>query len=534
MKRFLCLFLLLSLLLTSCETIAVQESDKNITQSFNFEDHLTISISYWNIQKLVNESEKDGILEYIEDLFNITIEPISVNWNDYKDSYKVLAATKSLPDMFANLTISSNDSNDSAGLGTLIQNGSLRSIPEDLSAYPAIEALLDQYDYLRFDDGRHYVLPRISFVDEILGSSDAAMLVRKDWMDALGIAKPSSLDDFIQMICAFAKSDPDGNGIDDTIGYNVNSRSVLGKWVILGIAPECNINTWIQTDNGFIPSYLTENFKKVVTAYRKMYEEGGLDPDFYIKKSTDAVDDFVRGSLGALEYKSSPSALLELERQWDMHQDKPFEECVSVLNIFPAEDGNCYSNTSNPFWSETLFSSSVDDEKMERILYLMEFLLSEEGMALVKYGLEGVDYTYEDGTYHCLLDVEEGSLVATLQEKYPSLLLFTSLASWGGDRSDFTPSEMTNLRYGETAVSMAEQALDWNEQNTIPILRANDFMLIPKDQTDLFNAENIENDFIRVIIGTDDPLTMWNDILDNYYASGLSDYLEAQNAKFKE
>ena len=93
---------------------------------------------------------------------------------------------------------------------------------------------------------------------------------------------------------------------------------------------------------------------------------------------------------------------------------------------------------------------------------------------------------------------------------------------------------MTNLRYGETAVAMSQNALQWNEQYTIPIKRANDFLLIPKDQTDLFNAESIENDFIRVIIGTDDPLTMWNSILSNYYANGLSDYLAAQNAKYNQ
>ena len=29
------------------------------------------------------------------------------------------------------------------------------------------------------------------------------------------------------------KMHPDGNGIDDTLGYNVNSINALGKWVIL-------------------------------------------------------------------------------------------------------------------------------------------------------------------------------------------------------------------------------------------------------------------------------------------------------------
>ena len=81
------------------------------------------------------------------------------------------------------------------------------------------------------------------------------MLVRRDWMDNLGISDPESFQDFADMTIAFAKNDPDGNGIDDTLGYNVNSINALGKWVILGIAPECNVYSHKECKDCFAKLY---------------------------------------------------------------------------------------------------------------------------------------------------------------------------------------------------------------------------------------------------------------------------------------
>lgn len=533
MKRLLSLTLVLILLLTGCQGDKVKKDSAikipDSLQGISFDENLTISIGFWNIQDIVNVVQKDSILAYIEELFNITIEPVSVTWSDYKERYQILSATKSLPDVFANLTISSSDNNDSATLNNLITSQSIRSIPRDLTKFSGIKSLLDSFDYIKYTDENYFVIPRLSFLDPILASSDAAMIVRKDWMKNLGLTEPKSLSEFIDLVSAFAHNDPDGNGIDDTIGYNVNNRIALGKWLILGIAPQCNVYSWIQTDDGYIPSFLTEDFKKVVSAYRTLYERGGLDPDFYTKKSTDAVDDFVSGKLGALEFKSSPSAITELKSQWNLYSDKPFEDCVDVLNIFPAEDGNRYSNSSNMFWSETLISSNVDDVKMERILYLFDYLLSDEGMKLTRYGIEGDDYTYKDGAYNCLLDTSSSSLIKTLENKYPSLLLFSCLATWGGTWNDFEVNEINNLRFGKYAMELSNEAIKWNIDNTIQVERPYDFLLIPKENTELFSTEAAIEDFIRVIIGKEDPIIMWNSIIDDYYKNGLAKYIERQN-----
>ena len=115
----------------------------------------------------------------------------------------------------------------------MIETGSIRALPEDLSSFPLLHSLLESVSYTQYMDGRYYAIPRASFMDSILGATDAAMLVRRDWMDNLGLKDPENLEEFAAMCSAFAHEDPDGNGLDDTIGYNVNNLSALGKWVII-------------------------------------------------------------------------------------------------------------------------------------------------------------------------------------------------------------------------------------------------------------------------------------------------------------
>ena len=262
-------------------------------QSLSFEEHLDISVGYWNIEEMVKASQPDGMTRYIEELFNITLHPVSVTWSNYKERYQILSATGSLPDVFATITLSSNDNNDSATFADMIETGSIRALPEDLSSFPLLHSLLESVSYTQYMDGRYYAIPRASFMDSILGATDAAMLVRRDWMDNLGLKDPENLEEFAAMCSAFAHEDPDGNGLDDTIGYNVNNLSALGKWVILGISPECNVYSWIAEDGRFVPSWATESFKDVVAAYRRLYETGGLDPEFYSKAPNTVMEDFL-------------------------------------------------------------------------------------------------------------------------------------------------------------------------------------------------------------------------------------------------
>ena len=103
-------------------------------QNLSFDKHLNISVGYWNIEEMEKAAEPDAMTQYIEDLFNITLEPMAVTWSNYKERYQILSATGSLPDVFATLTLSSNDNNDSATFSDFINTGVIRALPAECSS----------------------------------------------------------------------------------------------------------------------------------------------------------------------------------------------------------------------------------------------------------------------------------------------------------------------------------------------------------------------------------------------------------------
>ncbi len=525
----ICIFVSISTLFFSGCNFSNQN---NPTSDSSEQKTVEISVGYWNIDRMA-DVQQDLLREYIEERFSITLSPVSVNWSNYKGYYQMLSATNSLPDVFATLTISSNDANDSAYYESLIQSGSIQPLPDDLSAYPNLEKLMNELEYTRYQDGHFYAIPRLSFQDPTLACTDAAMIVRRDWMENLGLENPDSLDEFIHLITAFAKDDPDGNGIDDTIGYNVNATNALGKWVMLGIAPECNTYSWIERDGLYIPSWYSEDFYDVVAAYRTMYESGGLDPDFYVKNPNEVINDFASGRLGAIEYKSSPASIQLILDQWYDYNTEPFENCVDILPMFAAPDGHTYCNSSTPFWSESFISASVDEEKMDYILQLFDFLLSDEGILLGKYGLEGIDYEIDEhGNYHCLHDTTDTSLITLLENRYPSLPLFSGLATWGGLDADFALNQMNFTRYGKHCVVLGNKDVTWSRANATPIQRPTEFLIFPRESSELFSTTHAFEEFVKCIIGTDDPIEMWTDVIENLQAQGLDDYIKRQNDAF--
>ncbi|GFZ82665.1 hypothetical protein GCM10008018_30640 [Paenibacillus marchantiophytorum] len=56
-------------------------------------------------------------------------------------------------------------------------------------------------------DGNHYSVPMLSAM-----RTSEGMLVRKDWLDRLGLPMPETIDDWYTMLKAFKEKDANGNG----------------------------------------------------------------------------------------------------------------------------------------------------------------------------------------------------------------------------------------------------------------------------------------------------------------------------------
>src|SRR4030042_2784638 len=63
-------------------------------------------------------------------------------------------------------------------------------------------------------DGKMYGLPDPGQIPPTDG-----LVIRKDWLDKLGLAMPKTMDELIEVARKFTNDDPDGNGKNDTYGF---------------------------------------------------------------------------------------------------------------------------------------------------------------------------------------------------------------------------------------------------------------------------------------------------------------------------
>jgi ABC-type glycerol-3-phosphate transport system substrate-binding protein len=220
--------------------------------------------------------------------------------------------------------------------------------------------------------------------------------IRKDWLDKLGLKMPTTVDEFAQVAKAFATQDPDGNGQQDTSGFSFGfnpSNTFSGLEPIqaaFGLG-----NEWIKQGDQLI-NYKTQTkeLKQFVAFLNKMYKDGGLDKDFATNKVNTHKDKFVSSKVGIAEYV--PGELLTTSFS-TLKKAVPTAEIAQLLP--PKGPDGKQGTQTNPMTSKIVINNSIDKEKQQRILKLLDYMVSDEGYDLIKNGVEGVHFKSENGKF---------------------------------------------------------------------------------------------------------------------------------------
>ena len=467
------------------------------------EEPMDISIAYADPS---NSILNDDVQTYIEKKFNIRFVPISMPYDTYSTMMQQRAVQNDLPDIFT------NDILGTSVYESWIQEGKIRSLPKDLSRYPNLEEYLSTPYIERFrrSDGFFYMIPRMTYNSEFLWCLDRCIMVRRDWMETLGLDIPQNWEEFEAMLSAFVYNDPDGNGLDDTAGLTAVNLNTL-ETVYLSLFPELS-NTergWIYENNQWMPVYNSANTAAALQKLQDLQRKGLLGTNILYTSETEIKDDFITGKSGAICMQ-----YLELVKYFAENGilDKA-DDYIMIIPPWPADDGIRYHFTTSLHWSELYFSSDVSDEKMEKLLELMDWLLSDEFEMIRQYGLEGIDWEYQDDSPTFISD----DAIAPMM-KYPSLNILGRLVEWNMD--DQYETSLANIRYyGEENLTYAQETLEWYQENTQRVNYNYDiiFMSTPA-KNNLPSHQVIQQKMYEIILGQEDALTAWPKALEQIRA----------------
>ncbi len=213
---------------------------------------------------------------------------------DYSQKCNVTIVSGDIPDLFQ---VSASQ------LSTLVEAEMLCDMTEVYEQYasPLTKSLLSGDGGLALGsatfDGKLYGLPYVSanFYEPSL------LWVRQDWLDNLGLAVPTTIDEVLAVAKAFKEQDPDQNGLDDTGGLAFSNYLFDGITSLTGFFNGFHAypNTWVTQEDGSVKfgSTLPE-MKTALAALAQAYQDGLIDTEFAVKDSAKVSEEVIGGKYG--------------------------------------------------------------------------------------------------------------------------------------------------------------------------------------------------------------------------------------------
>lgn len=214
------------------------------------------------------------------------------------------------------------------------------------------------------------------------GSSDAVQVfnIRKDWLEALGLEVPTTIDGLIEVAQAFVDNKMGGDGTyglvasSDILGSDLG---LLGFFEGYGAYPR-----WIVDDSGELVWGMTSDENRdALLKLQEMYKNGLINTDFAVSDASITKEDVASGKVG-IAYGTywgagglSDSRSLNSDAEW-------------VITEIPTVDGtpavtSCGSGAS---WFVFVNKNCEHPEAVVKMLNLqVEKLYSEDSEVVTKY-----------------------------------------------------------------------------------------------------------------------------------------------------
>lgn len=313
----------------------------------------------------------------------INVEYVAVPRNDETTKIQTMMATGTSPDIIftydSGLTKEYFDDGGIYGLSEYIDG---ENQARNLKKYVTEDVL----DYGRNESGELYAV--------VARRSTVAMrefFIRKDWLDALGLSIPATVEEFYAVLQAFKENYPDCVPFysDQMISPGV---SVLAHSFLQSVVDEKEYNI-VSSNFTYKDDGAVEYFRFI----NKLYNEGLIEPEYYT--ISDAASELnrllVNGSVGIVEanvnYNVDPQrgSLLQTLKEND-----PDAEYVSFAPLQNVNDGQVY----NPVYAPRGMYISIPKTaaNVEACITYLDWLSTKEGGFTLYHGMEGEHFEYVD------------------------------------------------------------------------------------------------------------------------------------------
>ncbi len=313
------------------------------------------------------------------------------------EQFNLMIASNMLPDM-----IFYNWAGVAGGPAKYIDDGVIIALNEYLDKWaPHFLAYMEKYPDVRkqsvLDDGTYYCFPMLR-IDEEAGAGQwfkvAGNMIRQDWLDALGLSMPTTLEELHTVLKAFREQDPNGNGEKDEIPWATTKEYSLDPFA--GMFGILNGFYMDGSEVKFGPSQPA--FRDYLATMRDWYAEGLIDPEYAMTDASSLTSKVTLNQVGSMYYLLAGGM-----GTWsNMMKDTAFNLQAMPWPRLNA-DSPAYATSSD--YNKVVTGPGVaittacaaDPAKLEAAIRFRDYFYSDEGVLDSNFGVEGESYTLVDG-----------------------------------------------------------------------------------------------------------------------------------------
>lgn len=281
MKRSLALVMVLCLLLPLAASAEIAKEGYPVTK-----EKITLTVFTGTETLSPDDLNSMTIFKKAEEATNIHIEWVTIpQGTSYTDKKALMLATDDLPDIFFG-QITANELIRYGGEGSFIpMEGLIADYAPNLN-----EILVKRPELIPFvtaADGHIYGVPRIT--EGLWNQVSRVYNINTQWLDTLGLAMPTNLTQFKEMLISFRDNDPNQNGLKDEIPITFEAGSSFTVSVfeyIFGAYGIAVSDSLLDVSDGQVISLAQDpRFGDAIRYIASLYAEKLIDPDGLVMNS---------------------------------------------------------------------------------------------------------------------------------------------------------------------------------------------------------------------------------------------------------
>lgn len=335
----------------------------------------------------------DPYLAKLEEKFNVRVNVTSYSWQDWTSQVNNDINGNDMPDVFHYNLDNYNFSNSYKRWAV---GESIKPLPDDLSRWPNVKRLVDNtdnIDKLKLD-GKLYCIP----IAKNINGNEAAYspftyVYRRDWAKKLNVYQPDDVytwQQFSALLEAFKKEYGSSGDIAPLADVEWGFPSITNFYKS---APHCF--SYDEASGKFVASYTTDQYMQGVEQAKSWVKNGYYGLEQYAVKQGEVNTRYQAGRVGVfyenLSLANYTTLRKAMAKRSEIQTVEQLDDATAIMKVSGPDGTYALEGTDNWF-SASFFSADISDEKMAKILDIMDWLLSEEGTMTATYGFEGYDY----------------------------------------------------------------------------------------------------------------------------------------------